>query len=53
LLKKRSFAIDIGDQVWARARPGATSLANVTINVIFLELKQYNQSIENQVWARG
>jgi len=34
------------------ARPGATSLANVTIAVVFLELKQHKLSIANQVWAR-
>ena len=34
------------------ACPGATSLANATISVVFLELKQHKLSIANQVWAR-
>jgi len=34
------------------ARPGAISLANVAIAVVFLEIKQHKLSTANQVWAR-
>ncbi|MBE9542669.1 MAG: hypothetical protein IMF01_10160 [Proteobacteria bacterium] len=36
----------------SKARPGATSLANVAIAVVFLEIRQHKLSIANQVWAR-
>jgi len=35
-----------------RAFPGATSLVNFTIAVVFVELKYDNLSIASQVWAR-
>jgi hypothetical protein len=39
-------------QDYRPACPGATSLANVEIAVVFLEIKQHKLSIANQVWVR-
>ena len=40
------------NQVWARARPGATCMEYAVIGGIFQELTQWNSVFISQVWAR-